>query len=77
MESVCIANVYGLFLLPWSTPMPEPTSNYGEPGSGFPKRRNGGRGEEHYGIDVDFRSLDEMKDFLAAFAVRPSLPAPR
>lgn len=43
----------------------------------FQKRRNGGRGEEHYGIDVDFDSLDEMKAFLVAFAVRPALPTPR
>lgn len=43
----------------------------------FSKRRNGGRGEEHYGTDVDFSTLDEMKTFLAAFAVRPAAPGPR
>lgn len=43
----------------------------------FQSRRNGGRGEEHCGTDVDFDSLDEMKSFLAAFAVRPAPPGPR
>lgn len=43
----------------------------------FSKRRNGGKGEEHYGIDVDFSNVEEMKAFLIAFAIMPSLPAPR
>lgn len=43
----------------------------------FQKRRNGGRGEEHYGTDVDFAALEDMKAFLAAFALRPSPPTPR
>lgn len=43
----------------------------------FQKRRNAGRVEEHYGIDVDFASPDQMKSFLAAFAIRPPLPGPR
>lgn len=43
----------------------------------FPKRRNGGRGDEHYGTDVDFSTLEEMKSFLEAFAIRPAAPGPR